>query len=227
VKILIVSGDAELGKMLVAVANTLGFQPHAIPCGDHAQAEYDRDRAALVVVDFELPSQTGVDLCRHIRIVDTRHETFVLAITSGGSRGDLQALLEVGADDYLIKPMTPDNIRARLLIAERRMEHESQRRAAEVALARARWLAGIGETSIALQHEINNPLTALLGHTELLLMDARPNDPSTDQLRVIQEQARRVAEVVKRLGKLRDPQSVEYAAGARMIDLSDRHKDAP
>lgn len=225
-KILLVSGDSAHCKMLVDIAGGLGFQPVCVSGADAARALLERERAPLVVVDFALPDQAGFELCRRIRAAETRHETFILALSSDGSHGELQALLGVGADDYLIKPMAPDDVRARLLIAERRMAHESQRRATEEALARARWLAGIGETSIALQHEINNPLTALLGHTELMLLDERvPAD--ADRLRVIQEQARRIAEVVKRLGRLRDPQTVEYAAGARMIDLSDQHKDGP
>ena len=96
------------------------------------------------------------------------------------------------------------------------------RRTAEAELARSRWLAGIGETTIALEHEINNPLSALLGHAELLLMDRSLAAEHQEQLHIIQEQAARIAQVVRRLAKLKNPQSVEYLAGARMLDLSSR-----
>jgi signal transduction histidine kinase len=96
------------------------------------------------------------------------------------------------------------------------------RRTAEEELARSRWLAGIGETTIALEHEINNPLSALLGHAELLMMDNDLNEDQQEQLRIIQEQAARIAQVVRRLAKLKNPQSVEYLAGALMLDLSSR-----
>ncbi|MDE3127773.1 MAG: hypothetical protein KGL38_07190, partial [Gemmatimonadota bacterium] len=82
------------------------------------------------------------------------------------------------------------------------------------------WLAGIGETSIALQHEINNPLSALLGHAELMMMDEKERGEENEHVRVIHEQARRIADVMKRLRRLRDPRTVEYVAGARMLDLS-------
>jgi nitrogen-specific signal transduction histidine kinase len=88
-------------------------------------------------------------------------------------------------------------------------------------------VTSIGETSIALQHEINNPLSALLGHAELMMLEANDTGADTDSLRVILEQARRIAEVVKRLGRLRDPRTVEYAPGARMLDLSERKTEAP
>ena len=131
-------------------------------------------------------------------------------------------VLEAGADDYVTKPASPENLRARLEIAERRIAQDAQRRAAEAESARSRWLAGIGETTIALEHEINNPLSALLGHAELLVMDGGLTAEQLEQLGIIQEQAARIAQVVRRLAKLKNPQSVEYLAGSLMLDLSSR-----
>jgi len=97
-----------------------------------------------------------------------------------------------------------------------------QRRAAEAESARSRWLAGIGETTIALEHEINNPLSALLGHAELLVMEGGLSTEQLEQVGIIQEQAARIAQVVRRLARLKNPQSVEYLAGSLMLDLSPR-----
>ena len=224
-KTLVVAGDAALREMIVSVADGLGYRATVARDGADARARNGREPASLAVVEVSASSDGAFALCRDIRAADPGRETFVLALTDGSSRGELQALIDAGADDYVIMPTGADNLRARLLIVQRRIAEEAQRRAAEEALARARWLAGVGETSIALQHEINNPLTALLGHTELMLLDAKGRGDDAERLRVIHDQARRIAEVVKRLGRLRDPQTVEYAAGARMIDLSEQAKD--
>jgi len=111
-------------------------------------------------------------------------------------------------------------VRARIVIADRRSAQDAARRKAETDLAVARWRAGIGEAAIALQHEINNPLAALLGHAELLLMELKDRGEQNEQAQIILDQARRIGEVVKRIAKLRNPQSVEYVEGARMLDLS-------
>ena len=108
---------------------------------------------------------------------------------------------------------------ARLRIAERRIEINTARRTAEEKLRTAQYLAGIGETSLAVQHEINNPLTALLANTSLIaagLLDRREQE---EALATIEQMARRIAEVVQRLQQLDNPRSVEYAGGARMIDI--------
>jgi two-component system, NtrC family, sensor kinase len=83
-------------------------------------------------------------------------------------------------------------------------------------------VAGIGETAIAIQHEVNNPLTALLGNVALLEDDTMTADERSQCLRTIAEQAVRIGAVVRRLSTLRDPRSVEYIRGSRMIDLSEK-----
>lgn len=219
-KVLIADDDDVIRALVNSVAANLGFTPVTATNGADAWRLYEQERFPLAVIDIEMPDVDGLELCRRIRAADANHETFVLVLTGRNTQDDLGDVLEAGADDYLGKPTTPNNLGARLVIAQRRMAQEAQRRAAEEELAKARWLAGIGETSIALQHEINNPLSALLGHAELLMMDEKGSDERSDHVRVIHEQARRIADVVKRLGKLRDPRTVEYVAGSRMLDLS-------
>lgn len=220
-KVLIADDDETIRTLVSSVAASLGYEPVNVANGSVAWERYQAERFPLAVLDIEMPDIDGLELCRRIRSVDANRETFILVLTGRNTSDDVGEVLEAGADDYMAKPTSPGNLRARLVIAKERMAHEEQRRAAEDALAKARWLAGIGETTIALQHEINNPLSALLGHAELLMLDEETKGGgSNEHIRVIHEQARRIADVVKRLGKLRDPQTVEYVAGSRMIDLS-------
>ena len=86
-------------------------------------------------------------------------------------------------------------------------------------MRQSRWLAGIVETNVALQHEINNPLTGLLGTAELMVIEAKEKGQPTEELNVIIEQARRIVTLVKRMGEMRDPKSVPYAGKSKMIDL--------
>ena len=85
----------------------------------------------------------------------------------------------------------------------------------------AAYLAGIGQTSLALQHEINNPLAALLSYASLIEQGVI-DDPEerAEALATIVTQARRIADVVKRLRNLENPKSVEYLGEQRMIDIA-------
>ena len=207
--------------LLEAVLTHLGHEARSASHGGEAWELFQAEPAPLVILDLNMPVLDGLEVCRRIRAHDAGRETFVLVVTARDARDDLAEVLDAGADDYVSKPSTPESLWARLEIATRRIAQDQARRAAETELARARWLAGIGETTIALEHEINNPLSALLGHAELLLMDRSLSADQREQLLVVREQAARIAEVVRRLAKLKNPQSVEYLSGARMLDLSE------
>lgn len=219
-RVLFADDDNIARALLSAVLADLGHEATGVEDGEQAWAAFERDPVPLVVLDINMPRLDGLSVCRRIRAHEQGRETFVLVVTARDGREDLTDVLLAGADDYVTKPSSPENLRARLQIADVRIQQNDRRRAAEAELARSRWLAGIGETTIALEHEINNPLSALLGHTELLLMEDGVSADQREQLLIIQQQAARIAEVVRRLARLKNPQSVEYLGGSRMIDLS-------
>ena len=187
--------------------------------GQEAWESYVAMPAPLLILDWEMPKMDGLELCRRIRSSERGDEAFILVITARDKTEDLTAVLDAGADDYMSKPVTADNLKARLRIAERRIEVNAARRNAEERLRKAQYLAGIGETSLALQHEINNPLAALLSNTSLIESGMMTAAETEEALVTIAQMARRIAEVVKRLRQLDNPTSVEYLGSARMIDI--------
>ena len=226
-RVLFADDDAVARALLGAVLADLGHEIVVAEDGEKAWQLFQDEPVPLVVLDINMPGLDGLTVCRLIREHEAGRATFVIMVTARDGRDDLRAVLAAGADDYVSKPSSPENLRARLEIAGQRVVQNAASRAAELELARSRWLAGIGETTIAIEHEINNPLSALLGHAELLLMDVGLSTEQMESLRVIQEQAARIADVVRRLARLKNPQSVEYLAGSRMLDLGMRPIDEP
>ena len=220
----LIADDDDMMRLLIAtITEESGYEVEAAENGTRAWEAYQRDRPTLLILDWQMPGMDGLEVCRRVRAADPSRTTFVLMITARDTDSDLTRILDGGVDDYLSKPISADALRARLKIAERRIALEGQRREAEDALARARWLAGIGETTIAVEHEINNPLAALLGAVSLLTMSTALDKLSAEDresVDIITKQARRIAAVVKRLSKLQNPRSVEYLRGSKMIDLS-------
>jgi DNA-binding response OmpR family regulator len=218
-RVLFADDDILARTLVSAVLSDLGHEVVLVEDGERAWQMFQEAPVPLVVLDINMPGLDGLTVCRLIRGHEAARETFVIVVTARDGPDDLTAVLAAGADDYVTKPSSPENLRARFEIAGQRIVQNAASLAAEVELARSRWLAGIGETTIAIEHEINNPLSALLGHAELLLMDHGLSAEQMDSLRIIQEQASRIADVVRRLARLKNPQSVEYLAGSRMLDL--------
>lgn len=92
-------------------------------------------------------------------------------------------------------------------------------RALEAEAAHGRWLAGIGETAVAVAHEMNNALTILSMNAELLAHGARPEEVK-DLAGEVLSAAKRIAATVAGLRQLADPKTVDYVGQKKMLDLS-------
>jgi CheY-like chemotaxis protein len=233
-QVLVADDDDEMRAIIAAVLAVSGHDVIEAVDGAAAWAAIERDAPPMVLLDWQMPVMTGIEVCERLRAAEAEAAAvipggsdapsplpvYVVIITARGETSDLRRVLDAGADDFLSKPLVPETLAMRIVIAERRMVADRARRTAEDLLRRAQWVAGIAETAIAIQHEINNPLTALMGHAALVEGGLVQPDEAADMMRVIAEQATRIAEVVRRLATLREPRSVEYLRGTRMVDLS-------
>ena len=217
----ILADDSDVSRrMLAATLERCGHRVTAVVDGTAAWAAFEQSRPPMLILDWQMPGMDGLDVCRRVRAAPSGGDVFVLMVTGRDTPAHLADALAAGVDDYVTKPVVPLHLEARVRIAERRIEQTLARRSAEEALATAQWLAGIGQTALALQHEINNPLMALLTNAQLLAEDTAAPGSYREQAASILEQTRRIAAVVKRLRELKQPRSVEYIGTARMIDLS-------
>jgi CheY-like chemotaxis protein len=221
--VLVADPSPAVRALICRVVEERGYTVLQASGSDEAWRSWQGDRPALVFIDARMPADDatmdGIEVCARIRAAEPSRTTFMIVLAERDGE-DLDRMLDAGADDYLSKPLSEERVRARLTIAERRILLEEQRVAAEAELARSRWQEGIGETTVAVEHEINNPLAALMGYASMLEKSPDLSADDRAHVSIITEQAERIAAVVKRLSKLKNPQSVEYLQGAKMIDLS-------
>jgi DNA-binding response OmpR family regulator len=221
VKALVADDDSLMRTLTTHAVRERGHEVVEASDGEQALHIFDAEHPQLVIIDWNMPSLTGVDVCRRIRESEWSRETFVVMLTARDAGEDLLAALDAGVDDYVTKPVMLSHLRARIAIAERRVADNAARWRAEGELAQSRWLAGVGEMAIALQHEINNPLASLISHASLLSVSTTlvPDDAGT--VEILLTEARRIASVVKRLTSINEPRTVEYAGKMRMVDLKE------
>ncbi|MEO8089105.1 MAG: response regulator [Gemmatimonadales bacterium] len=217
-RILLVDDDPDLGRLVQHVLASNGYHP-ARQVATGREALESLDGIDIVLLDQQLPDTSGLDVLDAIR---TRPAPpAVVLVTGHGNESLVASALRRGADDYLAK----DSALAELLpqILERVRRGRELRKAlaeAEQDLVRAERLAAVGEMTVTLHHEINNPLMAAFADVELLLNDPGvPSETLKQGLEDIRQALRRIRDIVQRIGKLREVRSKDYLRGIRMVDL--------
>jgi len=144
-RILLVEDDRTQCEELFLLLRTLGYEDTAIAITGEAALELlDKEDFDLVLLDLLLPGIHGNEVCRAIRGSPRNYGKYVLAITAQEDSAAFQAIMDAGADDYLIKPASLNQLRVRLLLARRFLsgsrqarEFEGDKAQTEAALRRA------------------------------------------------------------------------------------------
>ncbi len=117
--ILIIEDEPAIADTLVYALKTEGFAPEWCATGRAGLAAVAAKAFALVVLDVGLPDGTGFEVCKHIR---ARSAVPVLFLTARSSELDRVLGLELGGDDYLVKPFSPRELTARVKAILRRTQ---------------------------------------------------------------------------------------------------------
>lgn len=215
-RVLIVDDDEAIGALLRQVLASHGFgSPTVVTTGADALAA---DPVDVVLLDHQLPDTTGLEILAALR-ARPGHPSIILVTGHGGETLAASAL-RLGADDYLVKDAALVKLLPEVLERVRRMRAlRDALAAAEQDLVRAERLAAIGELTVTLHHEINNPLMAASAEVELLL-EAKDLPPAhRESVGSIKNTLDRIRDVLQKARDLRETKTTAYLDNVGMIDL--------
>lgn len=105
-RVLIVDDEPDVGRLLAFALQNAGFDTREATTGKTALEATAEHKPDVVVLDLMLPDLTGYEVCRRLRADPLLGEAGILILTARGEEIDRIAGLEVGADDYVVKPFS-------------------------------------------------------------------------------------------------------------------------
>jgi len=120
VKILIVEDDPVSRRLLESFLSGWGYSVQLAANGSEAwEVLQNPDAPSLLVSDWMMPEMDGLELCRRIRATGKSGYTYFIILTAKGKKEDIVKGLDAGADDFLVKPFSHEELKCRIRIGER------------------------------------------------------------------------------------------------------------
>lgn len=244
-RILVAEDDETTRLLMRSMLVSFGYETLEAGSGSEALAVYQEQHPEVVITDWMMPDLSGVEVCRRIRELEREAYTYLIVVTARNQKRDTVVALTAGADEFLRKPVCQAELRVRVATAERILNLQSALRArvwnleealgllkeSLGSLVETERLAAVGAVSLTVRHEVNNPLTGILGLTDLCLIDDATLPPRVRQnLEQIQGLAKRIADFVARLQgvkSLRVRAPLRGFGGLSLIDLEGEGDEMP
>jgi two-component system catabolic regulation response regulator CreB len=116
-RILVVEDEPSIADNLLYALESEGFEAHARSTGAEAIRAFERETWSLVILDVGLPDGSGFEVCRRMLAL---RDAPIIFLTARGQEIDRVVGLELGADDYMVKPFSPRELTARVRAVLRR-----------------------------------------------------------------------------------------------------------
>ena len=189
-RILVVDDEPKISRIVAAYLERDGFEVQTATDGRAALNHVVASQPDLVVLDLMLPEVSGWDVCRELRRNEATSAVPIIMLTARDDTADRIVGLELGADDYVVKPFDPKELVARVRAVLRRTTEQPRRSAVEhvrilqcgdLAIDQERFEARRGGEPLALTRTEFQILAALVAKpgrvfTRLQLLDAVQGD---------------------------------------------------
>lgn len=191
-RILVVDDEEMIVRTVKAYLDQEGFKTYTAYDGEEALRAFNEKGPDLIVLDLMLPKMSGLEVTKKIRSTSS---VPIIMLTAKASEADRVVGLELGADDYVVKPFSPRELVARVRAVLRRIDGET----------------GASERIVSGKMEIDL-------RSREVAVDGKPIELTPTEFDLLSYLAHHPGQVFTRLQLLREVQGYTYDAFARTID---------
>jgi DNA-binding response OmpR family regulator len=109
-KILIAEDERDIRELVSYSLQFGGFTVVQATNGVEAVEQAQKELPDLILMDVRMPKMTGYEACRQIKTINTIRDIPVVFLSAKGQESEIQTGLEVGAEEYILKPFAPDEL---------------------------------------------------------------------------------------------------------------------
>lgn len=211
-KILVVEDERDTRFILDKLLTKNNFEVLAVNNGKEALKALETYTPKVILADWTMPVMDGLELCNQVKSDERFKTLYFIILTARTSLRDRVTGLDVGADDFLMKPIENQELVARIRSGIRIFNLQRELKTIEHSKA-------IVELACSIGHNINNPLSSLkLAVSDLKdIVAAKNNNQTEEDFQIIQQSIERIQTFVQQLIHLENPQIINYSDNSKMI----------
>jgi len=228
--ILLVDDEDMNLKILKTILRKGGYQFLEAESGEGALRLLEREKIDLIILDLMMP---GMDGFQTLEKIEQNPSTAFIPVIIASALKDSVAIkkgLELGANDYFTKPLGDDDrrfqlpLKVRNLIKMKKMQDELANLNHELRMTQDKLIEKEKESVVvemagAASHELNQPLTAILGNLQLVMAKLSEDDPLIEKLNKVLNQVERMVKIVKKIGQITRYKTKRYAEDVEIVDI--------
>ena len=213
-KILIVEDDRDTCFILEKLLSKNKFEVKSVYNGKEALEIIDSFSPKVILADWTMPVMDGLELCDIVKKNEKYKIIYFIILTARTSLRDRVTGLDIGADDFLVKPFENQELIARLRSGIRIFDLQNELKTVEHSKA-------VIEIACTIGHKINNPLNSLTLALENLKdeMKDRIDNNLQEEFLTINKSLQRINDLIKQLTHLENPEVINYTDDSKMIKL--------
>jgi phosphoserine phosphatase RsbU/P len=214
-RVLIVEDEPETRYILDRLLTKNNFDVITAENGEEALEKIKLKPPKVVVADWTMPVMDGIELCKILKQNDNYKSVYYIILTARVLIEDRVKGLDIGADDFLTKPVENEELLARIRAGVRIFNLQNELKKVEHTKALIEMACTIG-------HQINNPLSSLMMSLQNIEseINVEDNDELKSDLELIHKSITKIKQLTADLTQLQNPEMIDYASDNKMLKLS-------